>query len=128
MNDPIANALSKILNMEKVGKHVCLIRPSSKVLNKILEIMKNNLYIGDFTIIKDSKGDVIRLKLIGRINKCGAIKPKYSVKKDEYEKFEKRYLLAKDFGLMIVSTPKGIMIHTEAKKKNLGGRLLAYCY
>jgi len=50
------------------------------------------------------------------------------VQKGNYEKFEKRYLPAKDFGMIIVSTNQGIMTHIEAKEKGLGGRLLAYVY
>ena len=60
--------------------------------------------------------------------KCGAIKPNFSVKKDGFEKFEKRYLPAKDFGVLIVSTSQGIMTHVEAKEKKLGGKLIAYVY
>ena len=48
--------------------------------------------------------------------------------KEEYEKFEKRYLPAKGFGIIIVSTPKGLMIHKEAISKVTGGKLIAYCY
>ncbi|MAG78181.1 30S ribosomal protein S8, partial [archaeon] len=59
---------------------------------------------------------------------CGVIKPRFSVKIDGYEKFEKRFLLSKDFGLIIVSTSKGIMTHIEAKEKKLGGKLLAFVY
>ena len=65
---------------------------------------------------------------MGNINKCGSIKPRYNIKKEDYEKFEKRYLPAKDFGFLIVSTSKGVMSHMEAKEKNIGGRLLAYFY
>ena len=48
--------------------------------------------------------------------------------KDEFEKFEKRYLPAKNFGILIVTTPEGIMTHNEAKERGIGGRLLAYMY
>ena len=48
--------------------------------------------------------------------------------KDEFEKFEERYLLARGMGILIVSTKWGIVTHNEAKKKNIGGKLLAYCY
>ncbi len=66
--------------------------------------------------------------LLGKVNKCGAIKPRFSVKKGGFEKFEKRYLPAKNFGMIIVSTSKGLMMHDEAKKKGLGGRLISYVY
>ena len=47
---------------------------------------------------------------------------------NKFEKFERRYLPAKDLGILFVSTPKGIMTHYDAKAKKLGGKLLAYCY
>ena len=128
LNDPLANALSKIMNNEKIGKNTCSIKPVSKVIKNILSIMHDNNYIGEFTEIEDGRGSFIKVNLLGKINKCGAIKPRYSIKKDDYEKFEKRYLPAKDFGIIFISTTKGIMIHTEARKKNIGGVLIAYCY
>ncbi|MAE42845.1 30S ribosomal protein S8 [Candidatus Woesearchaeota archaeon] len=128
MNDPLANALSLILNDEKIGKNGSSIKPSSKIIKNVLEIMKDNRYIGDFEEIENGRGNIIKVNLLGNINKCGVVKPRYSVKKDQYEKFEKRYLLARGMGILIVSTPLGIISHDEAKKKNIGGRLLAYCY
>lgn len=124
MNDPLAAALSKILNAEKSGKKVCVISLKSKLIKKILDIMNENGYIGSY---KENKRDVV-INLIGNINKCGVIKPRFSVKKNKYEKFEKRYLPAKDFGILIVSTPKGIMTHYKAKEMNVGGKILGYCY
>ena len=66
--------------------------------------------------------------MLGTINKCGVIKPRLGVKKNNFEKFEKRYLPSKDFGFLIVSTSKGLMVHNEAKEKGVGGNLIAYCY
>jgi len=128
LNDTLATALSAVLNKEKIGKKECIIRPSSKIIKIVLRIMNENNYIGSFEDVATQKGNMLKVNLLGNINKCGAIKPRYSVKKLGYEKFEKRYLPAKDFGIIFVSTPKGIMTHTEAKKKNTGGKLLAYCY
>ena len=128
MNDPLASTLSSILNAEKVGKKICVVKPASNIIKTVLQILKDNSYIGDFEVVKDNKGDLIKINLIGRINKTGVIKPKFSLEKDEFEKFEKRFLPAKDFGLIIISTSKGIMTHYAAKEKNLGGVLLSYCY
>ena len=90
--------------------------------------MNEKKYIGEYTEVKDTKGDMLKVNLLGNINKCGVIKPRYPTKVGNLEKFEKRYLPAKDFGLIIVSTSKGIMTHLEAKEKELGGKLLAYVY
>lgn len=128
MNDTLANALSNMINAEKRSKQICIIGPSSKVIIRILEIIKDKGYVDNFTIVKDDRGDLIEVKLKGKINDMKVIKPRYSVKVKNFEKYEKRYLPAKDFGIIIISTSKGIMSHNEAKGKNLGGKLLAYCY
>lgn len=128
LNDPLANVMSLILNNELIGKSECLIKPVSKVVKEVLKVMKENNYVGDFKEVEDSRGNYIKLSLIGNINKCGVIKPRYSVKSNEFEKFEKRYLPAKDVGILFVSTPRGIMAHYDAESKKTGGRFLAYCY
>ena len=51
-----------------------------------------------------------------------------SVKRAEFDKWESRYLPARDFGLLIMTTNDGVMHHYDAKDKKIGGRLLAYVY
>jgi small subunit ribosomal protein S8 len=128
MNDTLSAALSKIMNAEKAGKSEVEIKPGSKLLTAVLQILKDKRYIGDFNMITDSHGSRVVVSLIGEINKMGPIKPRYAITLDEIEKFERRYLAAKDFGFLIISTSQGVMTHNEAKKENIGGRLLAYCY
>ena len=128
MNDLLAAALSNILNQEKLGGRECIVKPVSKVVKKVLDVLKDNKYLGTYQLVKNNKGDLLRINLLGNINKCGAIKPRYSVSIDSYEKFEKRYLPSKNFGILVVSTSKGVMTHTKAKELGIGGKLLAYCY
>ena len=128
LNDPLADSMSLILNNEAIGRSECTLKPVSKIIRQLLQVMKENEYLSDFKEVEDSRGNYIQLKLNGSINKCGVIKPRYSVKNKEFEKFERRFLPAKGLGILIVSTPKGIMTHYDAKSKNIGGKLLAYCY
>ena len=128
MNDTLANALSHILNCEKVGKTDCTINNPSKVTKDVMEILKSHGYINKISSTQSGKGKVLVVELKGTINKCGAIKPRFPVKISDYEKYERRYLPAKDFGVMLVSTTQGIMTHDKAMDKNLGGKLIAYCY
>jgi len=128
LNDPLSNVLSQINAYEKAGKKELITNNTSKTIKKVLSIMQDHKYLGGFEEIKDAKGDLLRIHLIGRINKTSVIKPRFSVKKNAFEKFEKRFLPAKDFGILIISTPQGMMPHTEAKKKGIGGRLISYCY
>ena len=106
----------------------CVISPASKLIGQVLSTMQKENYIGNFEYVDDNRAGKFIVELKGNINKCGVIKPRHAVKKDEFEKFEKRYLPAKNFGILIVTTPKGIMTHYEAKELGIGGRLLAYMY
>jgi len=128
MMDTLANGLTTIMNNEMRRKKECVITPASKLLGRVLRIMQLNGYIGEFEFIDDGRSGKFKVQLLGRINKCGAIKPRYPVKTDEFEKWEKQFLPARDIGLLIVSTPQGVMSHKEAKQKKIGGRLLAYVY
>ena len=128
LNDTLSNALSLIYNGEMIRRESITINPNSKVISKVLDIFNAHGYVGKAENITDSKGGFAKIPLLGHINKCGVIKPRFSVKKDQYEKFEKRYLPAKNMGIMIVTTSQGMMTHDEAKEKNIGGKLIAYCY
>lgn len=128
LNDTLGNALSNILNAERKGKQICIIKPSSKMIKEVLKIMHENNYLGSFDVITDSRGGYIEVNLLGKINKCNVIKPRFSVKHTNFEKFEKRFLPAKGFGILIISTSKGVMIHSQAEHQKLGGKLIAYCY
>lgn len=127
-NDTLSSALSHILNCERTGKKECIIKPASKLISDLLEILNKKGFVGAHKIINDGNKKYIVLNLLGAINKCGTIKPRFGVKKDNFEKFETRYMPAKDFGFLIVSTSKGLMTHNEAKEKEVGGKLIAYFY
>lgn len=127
-HDLLADVLSQMNNAEKIGKRSCEIKPTSKLIRQVIEIFKKEGYIKDFEYKENKRGGVLVIQLQGKINKTGAIKPRFSSKKDELEKFEKRYLPAKDFGFLIISTPKGLLTHIEAKDKGIGGKLIAYIY
>lgn len=122
--DPLANALTNIRNNELRGNTKCIISPASKLIGQVLRTMQKEGYIGEFEYVDDGRAGKFIVELEGNINHCGVIKPRHAVKKDEFEKFEKRYLPARDFGILIVTTPEGIMTHKEAKEKGIGGRLL----
>ncbi len=128
LNDPLASSLSKILNAEKAGRNTCVI-PASKVIKGVLSLLNKNHYLGAYTEFKGKGGKLyLEVNLLRTINKCGVIKPRFSVAKNGIEKYEMRFLPAKDFGFLIISTNKGLLTHVDVKSKNIGGRLIAYCY
>jgi small subunit ribosomal protein S8 len=126
--DPLADAMSNIYNSELVGKPEVVVAPASSLIERVLQVMQSRGYVGEFERIDDGKAGRFRIQLMGRTNKCGVIKPRYPVKRDGFEKYEKRFLPAFNYGILIVTTPNGVMTHVDAKKEGIGGRLLAYVY
>ncbi len=126
--DPLSNALNTIYNNERRHKRECIVWPASKLMGQVLRVMQKNGYIGEFEFIDDGITGKLRVQLLGRINKCGVITPRYPVKSDSYYQWERRFLPAVSVGILVVSTSQGVMSHTDAVQKGLGGRLLGYVY
>jgi small subunit ribosomal protein S8 len=124
----IADGMSALKNAGDTGKSEVTIEPASKLLGAMLRIMQDAGYIAGFEFIEDGRGGQLKVHLTGKINKCGAICPRFSVQLDEMEFWEKQYLPGKNFGLMILSTSHGVMSHVQARQDGIGGELLGYVY
>jgi small subunit ribosomal protein S8 len=124
----LSNMLTTIYNNEMRKKRECIVLPASKFADEILNIMKKHGYIGDYEHIDDQRGGKLKIELLAKINKCGVISPRFSVKKDGYATWERQYLPSYSMGILLVSTSQGIMSHHEAQEKGLGGVLVGYVY
>ena len=98
------------------------------MVKEILKVMQSKEYIGNFEFIDDGKGGKFKIEMIGKMNNCGSIKPRHSVGVKDFINWEKRFLPAVGMGEIFVSTPKGVMSHRDAIKKESGGVLLGYIY
>tara|TARA_B100000949_G_C14261641_1_gene443124 strand:+ start:1286 stop:1678 length:393 start_codon:yes stop_codon:yes gene_type:complete len=124
----VANLFSNIYNSEMRNRQECLVIPSSNLATKVLETIQKSNYIGEFEQIDDNRGGKYRIQLVGKINRCGVISPRFPVKNKDYGPWERQYLPAVGIGILIVSTPNGVMSHVEAQNQNIGGRLIGYVY
>uniref|UniRef100_A0A7S0ZEL2 30S ribosomal protein S8, chloroplastic n=1 Tax=Timspurckia oligopyrenoides TaxID=708627 RepID=A0A7S0ZEL2_9RHOD len=124
----LADALKTLSNAEKKGKRQVILRPSSKVLVKFLQVMQKHGYIGEFEIVDDHRSGKIVVNLAGRLNKTRAISPRYDVSVDEIEKWTNFLLPSRQFGKVVLTTSMGIMDHEEARRKHTGGKLLGFFY
>ena len=122
------SALSGIDNAESVGHLDHTVEPASNVIGSILEVFYDRGFIGGFEFVEDGRAGRFEVELTGAINDCGAVKPRYSVGADEYERWEKRFLPARDYGSLIVTTSHGVMSHYEAREQGVGGQVIAYVY
>ena len=128
LQDPLNDALAVIKNAEVAGKGECTLRPASKLVGRVLDVMKQADYISAFERVEDGRGGFFHVQLKGSINNCGVIKPRAAVRRTELDKWEARYLPAQDFGVLILTTTAGVVGHSRAKELGVGGKLLAYVY
>jgi len=127
-NDPLADALAGVDNAESVGHLSHEVQPASNTIGSVLEVFYDRGYIGGFEFVDDGKAGRFEVELNGAINECGVVKPRYSAGADEYEQWEKRYLPARDYGTLIVTTSHGVMSHYDAREAGVGGQVIAYVY
>ena len=120
--DVVSDILNQVMNARRAKREIVVTHRYSKLLISILEIMKSYDYI-DYEI--EDKTLKITLK---EISECRAIKPRYSVNKKTLDKYIRRFLPARNFGYVIVSTSKGLKTHHEAQEDKIGGSLVAYFY
>jgi|SRR3989338_5732647 len=121
--DVVSDGLNQIMNAKKARKTEVVLKRYSKTLLGVLAIAKIKGYIGSYKV----EDKMLRISF-AKLNDCNAIKPRFTVGVKEVEKYVKRFLPARDIGVLIISTSKGLMTHQTAYEKNLGGSLVAYFY
>ncbi|MFB6191030.1 MAG: 30S ribosomal protein S8 [Candidatus Nanohaloarchaea archaeon] len=126
--DTLSDALSSINNAARTGNQYAKVSPTSNLIKNVLRKLQEEGYIGVFELVEDGKGGKFKVEVRPEINKCSSIKPGFYVGNDEYTKYAKRYLPARNFGKIIVTTPQGVMTHDEAREEGVGGQLLGYVY
>lgn len=132
----LSDALKTIYNAEKKGKRQVLLRPSSKVLIKVLQVMQKNGikifnflgYINEFEVVDDHRSGKVVINLNGRINKCAAISPRYDITIDDIDKLASTLLPSRQFGHVLLTTSMGIMDHNEARRKHVGGKVIGFFF
>ena len=124
----LSDALKTILNAERAEKRQVLIRPSSKVIIRFLKLMQKRNYIGDFEVVDDRRGGKVVIELLGRINKCGVISPRFDIGVTEYEKVVANLLPSRQFGYIVMTTNIGIIDQEKARRRHVGGKILGFFY
>ncbi len=126
--DILADTFAAIDNAREVGNKEVEIEPASELVKNVLIVLQEKGYIGLFEHVEDQTGGKFKVEIGKNMNKASVIKPRFSVSNDEYQKYEKRYLPARGFGDLIITTPQGVMSHKEAREQGIGGKLLGYVY
>ena len=125
-NDSLSDMLARIKNAHRANKvsTLCL---KSKLNINVLNVLKDEGYIRDFTNIEERKGgNSIKIDL-KYFNGDPVIKKIKRISKPGIRKYSKIKELDKPYGglgISILSTPKGVMSDHQARKKNVGGEVL----
>lgn len=129
VNDPIADFLTRIRNASK-AKLFRVDIPASKLKIKIAEILKNENFIHDFSIIEDNKQNVIRIQLKYR-NGVSAISGLKRISKPGlrvYRSADQLPRVLNGLGLAVISTSKGLLTDRQAREQSVGGEIICYIW
>lgn len=126
VNDPIADMLTRIRNAFMVRKESVLI-PDSRLKREVLSVMKNKGYIAEFSVSKEIQGFIDvklsygerQMKKLERVSKPGC---RVYAKKSDIP------TVLQGMGMVIMSTSKGVMAGTDAKRQGLGGEIICKIY
>ena len=128
MSDPIADMLTRIRNAN-TAKHDTVNIPSSRMKLSIAEILKNEGYIRDYELVANGKFQDIKISLKYGANKnekiIGGIKKISKPGLRVYAGKENMPRVLGGLGIAIVSTNQGVMTDREARKRGVGGEVLA---
>ncbi len=130
VTDPISDMLTVIRNGSMVKKETVEF-PASKLSGEILRILKDEGYIKNYRLLKDSKQGIFRVYLRYRQDKSPAIKNLRKISKPglrTYTNKDKVPNVLRGFGIAIISTSKGVMSGKDAKRQKIGGEVLCYVW
>ncbi len=130
MTDPIADMLTRVRNAQSAGKPKATM-PSSKKLVEIARIMAQEGYVAGYEVIDGEPRATLEITL-----KYGAKKAKTIKGIKRISKPGLRIYAGKDdlprvlggLGTAIISTSNGVMTDRDARKKGIGGEVIAYIW
>jgi small subunit ribosomal protein S8 len=130
VNDPIGDMLTRIRNASR-ARHDKLTLPSSKMKVEVARVLKDEGFIGDFTVHERKPQNELTIQLKYGQDKAPAITGVKRASKPGL----RRYVAVRDIprvlggmGISILSTSKGVMVDAEARKQKLGGELICTVY
>src|SRR5947199_10847769 len=101
--EPISNMFSAILNNERRHKHDCIVYPASKLMGQVLRVMQKYGYVSECEFVDDGRGGKFQIQLLGRVNNCGSVRPRFSSTVAELENWRKRFLPYQAVGILSVT-------------------------
>lgn len=130
ITDTIADLLTRIRNANS-AKHDSVDIPASNMKKAIVQILVDEGYVKNYTVVEDGKQGIIKVNLKYGEGKTSAINGLRRVSKPGlriYSNAEELPKVMKGLGIAIISTSKGVMTDRQARKENIGGEVLAFIW
>ncbi len=127
LSDPIADALTMIRNATRAKKERVDVRASS-LMGAILKVLRQEKFIYDYRLIEDKKQGVLRVYLKKQSEPTRRITQLVRVSKPGLRIYAKKNeipIVVNGLGVCILSTPEGVLTGDDAKKRGVGGEILA---
>ena len=130
MNDPIADMLTRVRNANSAG-HQTVSMPTSKKLVEIARIMREEGYIAGYDIEESEPRNTLVITLKYRPKKARTIRGIKRISKPGLRIYAGKDELPRvlgGLGTAIISTSNGVMADRDARKKGIGGEVIAYIW
>jgi len=132
LTDPIADMLTRLRNAN-TAMHDDVKMPTSKQKVALARILKQEGYIGDFSVAPSTTGpgDVLTLNLKYTPDRHRTISGLRRVSKPGLRVYRNATSVPRvlgGLGVAVLSTSHGLMTDREARKRNVGGEILCYVW
>jgi small subunit ribosomal protein S8 len=130
VTDPIADMLTRIRNAS-AARHKELTLPSSKVKREIARILQEEGFIDSWTTSTDGVRELLTMRLKYVEGRTPVVSGLKRISKPGLRVYARKTEIPRvlgGLGLTILSTSRGIMTGSQARKMNLGGEVLCYVW
>ena len=129
VTDPISDFLTRIRNASK-AKKVRVNIPASNMKKGLAEILKNQNFIHDYTVVEDNKQNIItiHLKYKDGVPAIQGLKRISTPGLKVYKSVDKLPRVLNGLGVAVVSTSKGLLTDKEARSQSMGGEIVCYIW
>ncbi|CAB4801963.1 MAG: 30S ribosomal protein S8 [Actinobacteria bacterium] len=132
LTDPIADMLTRLRNAN-TAMHDDVKMPTSKQKVALARILKQEGYIGDFSVAPSTTGpgDILTLNLKYTPDRHRTISGLRRVSKPGLRVYRNATSVPRvlgGLGVAVLSTSQGLMTDREARKRNVGGEILCYVW
>jgi small subunit ribosomal protein S8 len=130
VSDPIADMLTRVRNASR-ARHLEVVVPASRTKREIARILVEEGFIADVHEEREGPTDLLRLHLKYVDGKVPVVSGLKRISKPGLRVYAQKTDIPRvlgGLGIVIVSTSKGIMTGSQAKRAQLGGEILAYVW